>query len=205
MRSRRITVLHSLKPAFLLLSLLGLALLAPAPAAAQRGAITVPRNLNQLTERAGIIVRGTVTSAKVERHPDLGGRTVVVTLQVKKALKGQTGDTFTFRQYIWDIRDRYDAAGYRKGDELMLILLTPNRYGLTSPVGMEQGRFRILRNRAGKEVAVNGVGNARLFQGMEPEAQPEGVSPQLTKMLQEKRAGPVPVSDLELLISASNK
>lgn len=191
--------MHSLKRSFLLLALLAVAL----PAWAQRGALTVSRNLDQLTQRAGIIVRGTVISAKVEKHPELGGHTIVVTLRVKKTLKGEAGDTFTFRQYIWDIRDRYDAAGYRKGDEVMLMLLNPNRYGLTSPVGMEQGRFRIVRNREGKEVAVNGVGNSRLFQGVE--APPGSVSPQFEKMLQQKRSAPVPVQDLELLITSSMK
>ena len=207
MRSRLISVSHSLKRAFLLLSVLGLALLASAPAAAQRGAITVSRNLSQLTDRAGIIVRGNVISAKVEKHPELGGHTIVVTLRVKKTLKGQVGDTFVFRQYIWDIRDRYDAAGYQKGQEVLLMMLTPNRYGLTSPAGMDQGRFRILRNREGKEVAVNGVGNFKLFHGMEAQVQAKAarLSPQLAKMLQEKRARPVPVQDLELLITDSVK
>lgn len=194
---------HSLKRSFLLLVLVVVAL----PAWAQRGALTVPRNLDQLTERAGIIVRGTIMTARVERHPDLGGHTVVVTLRVKKTLKGQAGNTFTFRQYIWDIRDRYDAAGYRKGDEVLLMLLTPNRYGLTSPAGMEQGRFRILRDRGGQELAVNGVGNFMLLRGMEAQVQSKaaGLSPQLMRMLQQNRATPVPVQDLELLIASSVK
>ena len=200
-------MLHSLKRSFLLLSVLGLALLASVPALAQRGAHTVPGNLNQLTERAGIIVRGTVMSARVEKHPVLGGHTIVVTLRVKKTLKGQAGSTFAFRQYIWDIRDRYDAAGYRKGDEVMLMLLTPNRYGLTSPAGMDQGRFRIFRNREGQEVAVNGAGNFMLFRGMEAQVQAKaaGLSPQLMKMLQQNRTAPIPVQDLEVLVAASVK
>ena len=35
----------------------------------------------------------------------------------------------------------------------------PSRYGLTSPAGLEQGRFRIQRDRSGREIAINGAGN----------------------------------------------
>ncbi len=47
------------------------ACLATLPAFAQRGAITLPRNLDELTDRAQDIVRGTVTDARVEKHPEL--------------------------------------------------------------------------------------------------------------------------------------
>ena len=98
--------------------LLVVACIATAPAFAQRGALTVPRNLDQLTDRAADIVRGTVLSAHVEKHPELTNLdTVVVTLRVSETLKGQAIGTYTFRQYIWDVRDRYDNAGYRKGQD----------------------------------------------------------------------------------------
>ncbi len=57
-----------------------------------------------------------------------------------------------------------DVAGYRKGQELLLLMNGSSRYGLTSPVGLEQGRFRIQRDRSGREVATNGAGNLRLFE-----------------------------------------
>ena len=116
---------------------------APTPAGAQRGAMTVPRNLDQLTDRASDIVRGTVVEARIERHPELTAlNTVVVTLRLKDTLKGEARGSFTFRQYLWDVRDVYDAAGYRKGQDLLLLMIAPSRLGLTSPAGMEQGRFR---------------------------------------------------------------
>ena len=119
------------------------ACIAAAPAFAQRGAMTVPRNLDQLTDRASDIVRGTVVSARVEKHPELTNLdTVVVTLRVRDTLKGHAAGTYTFRQYIWDVRDRYDAAGYRKGQDLLLLMIAPSDYGLSSPAGMNQGRFQ---------------------------------------------------------------
>lgn len=153
------------------------ALLLAAPACAQRGAMTVPRSLEQMSERAADIVRGTVVSARVEKHPELSNLdTVVVTLRVRETLKGEARGNFTFRQYIWDIRDRWDAAGYRKGQDLLLVLNAPTRYGLTSPVGIEQGRFRIQRDRNGGFVALNGTGNLRLLDGVAEAAARNGVA-----------------------------
>ena len=81
----------------ILLVLAGLTLVAPA--SAQQSALTVPRNLQQLTDRSAVIVRGNVVSAHVEKHPELQSLdTVVVTLHVRETLKGTTGATFTFRQ-----------------------------------------------------------------------------------------------------------
>ncbi len=153
------------------------ALLLAAPAVAQRGAMTVPRSLEQMSARASDIVRGTVVSARVEKHPELPNLdTVVVTLRVRETLKGEARGSFTFRQYIWDIRDRWDAAGYRKGQDLLLVLNAPTRYGLTSPVGIEQGRFRIQRDRNGGFVALNGTGNLHLLDGVAEAAARDGIA-----------------------------
>jgi len=62
-------------------------LLLAAPAFAQRGAMTVPRDLQQMSERAADIIRGTVVSARVEKHPELTNLdTVVVTLRVRETV-----------------------------------------------------------------------------------------------------------------------
>ena len=180
-----------------------LALLAAVPLSAQRGTLTRPRNLGQLVEQAAVIFRGSVISARVEPHPELTRlTTVVVTLRVRETLKGETGPTFTFRQYIWDIRDRYDAAGYRKGQELLLLMNPATRYGLASPAGLEQGRFRILRDAEGRLTAVNGHGNAGLFRDLEPQLKRRriAVPSQLATMVSQERAGPVPLGDLKDLI-----
>ena len=174
-----------------------------APAWAQSGALTVPRNLDQLTHRAAVIVRGTVISARVEKHPELTALdTVVVKLQVKESLKGQTGGTYTFRQYLWDTRNRKNAAGYLKGQELLLLMIEPSRYGLSSPAGLEQGRFVISRDQNGHQVAVNGRGNMGLFNGVSTQAAAKGIalSSRTAGLVQRKFGGPVELSDLTTLI-----
>jgi len=174
-----------------------------APALAQRGALTIPRNLDQLTARSADIVRGTVISARVERHPEFSGlNTVVVKLQVKETLKGQARGEFTFRQYIWDIRDSKDAAGYQKGQDLLLMMIAPSQYGLSSPAGLEQGRFLILRDKNGREVAVNGHGNMKLFDGIGAQVAAKGIplSPRTSSLVQKHVGGPVELRDLTALI-----
>jgi hypothetical protein len=166
--------------------------------------MTVPRNLEQLTRRASDVVRGTVTSARVEKHPGYTNLdTVVVTLRLRETLKGGAQREFTFRQYIWDVRDRYNAAGYRKGQDLLLLMIAPNEYGLSSPAGLEQGRFRITRDASGREMAVNGAGNARLMTGMDDAPKRGAVlSAAQAALIAKHRAGPVAVEELTALIRA---
>lgn len=173
------------------------------PAWAQQGAMVAPRNLEQLTDRAATIVRGNVAGAHIEKHPRFQGlHTVVVTLQVRETLKGPAQRTFTFRQYVWDIRGRMGYTDYRKGDDLLLLMIAPNEHGLSSPAGMDQGRFRISRDADGREVAVNGHGNARLFDRMTA-ANVKGaatLSAESRAMLAVRRAGPVDAAALTGLI-----
>lgn len=179
------------------------ALMAPAPAFAQQSALTVPRNLEQLTDRAAVIVRGHVVSARMEKHPELTNLdTVVVTLRVRETLKGQAGETFTFRQYVWDLRDRMNAVGYQKGQHVLLMMLEPSRYGLSSPAGMEQGRFRIERDASGREYAVNSRDNLRLFDGVGTKLAREGItpSPAAASLIAKHRRGPVELRELTALI-----
>ncbi len=180
------------------------ACLLTAPAFAQRGAMTVPRNLDQLTDRATDIVRGTVIEARVEKHAELTALdTVVVTLRLEETLKGSAQGDFTFRQYIWDARDRQDAAGYRKGQDFLLLMIAPSPYGLSSPAGMDQGRFRIVRDATGREMAVNGAGNARLFAGLGDVAK-RGVAltARQAGLIAKHRSGPVAFDELSAMIRA---
>lgn len=184
-----------------ILVLLGLFL--TVPLYAQRGALTLSRNLSELVAQSDRIVKGRVMLARVERHPALKNlHTVVVTLRVEETLKGEASETLTFRQFIWDIRDRYDAAGYQKGQHVLLLLNSPTRYGLVSTAGLNQGRFRIVRNREGREVALNGHGNGGLFRNIESDLEDQRIQldPHSLQFLQEHRSGPVDLPLLETLI-----
>ena len=194
-----VTLFRNLGRASLILTAVLLAM----PAIAQRGALTIPRNLEQLTDRASDVVRGTVVSAHVEKHPELTNLdTVVVTLHLTDTLKGSAQGSFTFRQFIWDVRDRQDAAGYRKGQDLLLLMIAPSRYGLSSPAGLEQGRFRIERDRKGREMAINGTGNFKLFEGLDATKSTVTLSARQASLVAKHRKGPVEAAELTAMIRA---
>jgi len=169
----------------------------------QRGGMTIPRNLEQMVSQAEVILRGRVTDAHLEPHPLLHHLpTIVVSLRVDEVLKGQVKDSFTFRQFVWDVRDRLDVAGYAKGDEVLLLLNPPTRYGLTSPVGLEQGRFRLLRDEQGRTSAVNGHGNVGLFRGLAElsRARKLQLSAEAQSLIEQPYKGPVPYDQLRDLV-----
>lgn len=168
---------------------------------AQSSARTVPRSLDQLTAEADLIVHGYVTSARFEPHPQLRNlMTVVVTMRIAETYKGPPRKTITFRQYVWDLNQQKAAAGdYGKGQELLLLLRPVSEYGLTSPVGLEQGRFLISRDHLGNVTALNGRGNVGLFNSVAQRAQTRGLhlSPHTLAVAQQHRAGPIKLNDLK--------
>ncbi len=170
---------------------------------AQRSALTVPRNIIQLSQQSATIVHGHVVSVRVEPHPQLQNlTTVAVTIRVMESFKGAAESTLTFRQFVWDMRDQRDAGGYRKGQELLLLLNGNSAYGLTSPAGMEQGRFEIFRSPKGVAMAANGQANVGLFANMTSQLTQRDVrlSQSTTALVARHRTGPVPLSQLEELI-----
>ncbi len=171
--------------------------------AGQRGAIAATRNLADLVGEAGVIVRGRIVSTLVEPHPQFSALwTVVVAIQVGEAIKGQLGNTYAFRQFIWDPRDRQDAAGYQKGQNVLLFLTAPNSNGLSSPVGLEQGRFRLSTDAAGNVYAANGRNNAGLLNGVAARATAKGIrlEARSAALVAASPQGPLALDDLLALI-----
>ena len=180
--------------------LLALIFFLPTDSHGQHGARTITRGIDQLTEEADVIVHGYVTSTRIEPHPQLRNlNTVVVSIEVKDTYKGKPGKSLTFRQFIWDSDPQRELAEYGKHQELILFLGPVSEYGLTSPVGLEQGRFRIYADQKKQVVAANGRGNVGLFHSVVTRAHSHGVtlSPRILKMAQQTPAAPLLLSDLE--------
>jgi hypothetical protein len=172
-------------------------------ASAQSNAITLPRNLGELVSESHVVVQGWVTGVTLEPHDQLKNlMTVVVTLQVEETLKGENLKTLTFRQAVIDKRDQQQNLGYRKGQHLLLVLIKPSKFGLTSPAGMEQGRFLIGPQGLGKFSATNGLGNAGLFRGLNSELQARRIrlAPEVQEMIAKSGTGPVSLEFLKSLI-----
>jgi hypothetical protein len=185
------------------ISILIAVLLLATSSQAQRGALTMPVNLAQLNDHAALILHGTIESARVEPHPDFSHlMTVRVTLRVQETWKGKAGATYSFRQFIWDVRDRRDAAGYRKGEDLLLFLNPVNQYGLTAPVALEQGRFRVTRGPDGKLSAINGRGNIGLFRTATSRLKAGAAPPAAMAAAAGHSSGPMGLDTLRTLTTA---
>lgn len=178
-------------------------LLLPMLGQGQRGALILPQNLAQLVAESERIVVGRVASAQAEPHPEFENLdTVVVTLEVSDTWKGPVRPTLTFHQYVWDIRDRENVLGYRPGQQVLLLLIPPSKHGLSSPAGLTLGRFRIVRDRAGRRAGVNPFNNRGLFQEIHVQLAEKGIvlSPGLARLVERHRAGPIALEELKALV-----
>lgn len=134
-----------------------------------------PINLEQMAQKAGHIVSGRCTSVEVGQDPALRIPVTTVTLEVEHSLKGRGGRTLTFRMAGGSsgpgaIRIAGGTPSFAPGEEVVLFLYPTSRAGLTSPVGLGQGKFVVRRDKAGRSLAVNGVGNRGLLKGLSSEA-----------------------------------
>ncbi len=102
-----------------------------------------PPDLQQVTQRAGLIFLGRVV--KVEwKHAPAGGQTdrVRITFQVLDGIRGtRTGETVAVEEWsgLWTPGDER----YRPGETLFLFFYPRSRLGLTSPVAGDGGRIEL--------------------------------------------------------------
>lgn len=174
------------------------------PAFPQSAASTAQADLDQLVQGAHDIVRGQVVSVTLEPHPQFPNlQTAVITLAVTKVIKGSAGSTLTFRQLHWDASDDTAFASSKRAGEVLLFLNPVSQYGLTSPVGLEQGRFRVLRDAKGNRYVMNGRGNVGLFHQVPSKAGARGIvfSKQAREMLSNPR-GQAPLETFEETVRA---
>jgi hypothetical protein len=161
-------------------------------------------NLAYLSQRADVIVQGQIT--RVEHKPLPGYPnipTVVVTLHVERSLRGLPGKTYTFREVYLGLRSREGKQAYRTGQRLLLFLPSPSQYGLSSPIGIGQGRFHIAVDAAGDAKLANEHGNAGLFRDVERDAVRAGkqLTPDQRKLASTRR-GPVPLEGFVSLVKS---
>ena len=159
--------------------------------------------LPYLVERAATIVQGRVAEVRYEGHPDYPNvPTVFVRLEVERMLRGTAREQFSFRQYVPQIELMRGKPEYAVGQRLLLFMPAPSRYALSSPLAREQGRFRIWRDRQGRELVENGHGNAGLFRNVAETAAKRGarLTPTELRVASTPR-GPVPLEDLISLIN----
>jgi hypothetical protein len=186
------------------LTILLVLLCAACPVSAQVHALVRPVNLAMLATRAEVIVQGHVIGARQEPMPGYPNiRTVVVSLEVEKMLRGPAVGRFTFRQYLGGGGERSRAikSGYASGEHVLLFLPGESSYGLRSPLGLEQGHFLIRREANGQEMIANQLANSGLFYRVAEAAQRAGMKLDDDQLqLVTAPRGPVPLRNFTSLL-----
>jgi len=153
-----------------------LCLLASLPVQASR---VRPLNLEQLTASADRVVAGRVTEVQVVLDEQLGRPVTRVTLEVERIAKGQVATVVTITLFGDQTLSASSTTprpglltlpGFVTGEELVLFLYPKSDFGLTSPIGLAQGRFAIYQDGKGGRTARNPYGNAGLLGGLSQEA-----------------------------------
>ncbi|MEE8585083.1 MAG: hypothetical protein V3T83_09555 [Acidobacteriota bacterium] len=130
-------------------------------------------NLVEMVQLSDRIFWGVCLDAQSKDDPDTGLTMMEYTFQVQRGFKGvQAGERVVFRQFQAASGRIMGIPGlprYNKGNEWLIFLHGDSRIGLTSPVGMEQGLFRLERMQDGEVGVVNSLGNANLAYNLQTE------------------------------------
>jgi hypothetical protein len=129
-------------------------------------------NLEQMTERAATIFAGRCIAVRTESDRALGRDVSVATFAVHRAVKGVSGRIVTVRMATSDDSGTgvADPPIFRKADEVVLFLYGESALGLSAPVGLGQGRFKVAPDKRGRPVAINDLGNRNLLRELSPAA-----------------------------------
>ena len=113
----------------------------------QLGATTVQTvNLFEMVKLADRVFWGKCLKMKTAQDGATGLLVTAYTFEVREGIKGvSAGETVVFRQ-ISQGQKGFGIPGlpqYHEGQEALLFLHADSRIGLTSPVGLSQGVFRV--------------------------------------------------------------
>ena len=121
-------------------------------------------SLDNIVRESGRIVHATVIAVRSARD-ESGLPATWITLTVERTIKGPHATEVTFKQFgvaeplpDGTITNPIGLPRYRIGDEVVLFLRQESRRGFTSPVGFNQGTFRVNRQN----------GSAKVRNGLEP-------------------------------------
>jgi len=139
--------------------------------------MVMPFNVEELARRAEKVFVGTCTNVS-HKVNDRGIPVVEVTFVVTETIKGEVGSTVTFQQFDAQTRlppppttanDRIrelpqgifakaaliEMPTYQLRQEVVLFLAAPGKLGLTSPIGLVQGKLPIITLASGEKMVTN--------------------------------------------------
>ena len=135
------------------------------------GAASVDRiNLFEMVRAADRIFWGRCLQTEPGREPSTGLPVTAYTFEVLRGIKGaHTGESIRFRQLSGGATGAIRGLPeFSQGQEILLFLYPDSRLGLTSPVGLAQGMFRVGKSGREGRTVLNRVGNANLLHRASP-------------------------------------
>lgn len=144
-----------------------IALAAACLAPCAQASSVLPLYLDQVIDQAATAFEGTCTGNRTERDPATNLVVTYTTFQVREALKGNAGTTYTIKQIGGTLPDeglQYRVSGvpsFEPGQDYVVFLAGVSSAGFSSPIGLAQGRFTITSDAGGSH-----VGNGRDFKDM---------------------------------------
>jgi hypothetical protein len=155
-------------------------------------------DLPYLAQRADVIVQGKIISVQYLNLPRFRNFPAVeVTLEIENMLRGPSKQSaYTFREAILGLKTDRGKQDYSIGQRMILFLRSPSSLGLSSPIGLGQGRFHIGRNSINSETISNETGNSGLFSTVAQKTAKEGkkLTPAQLRVTSTKN-GPVQLND----------
>jgi len=134
-------------------------------------------NLEEMVRRADRIFSGRCVQVRVAEDPGTRQKATFVTFTVDRTVKGEGRPKVTIKVLGEQGGSGKREAGiegaprYREGEEVVLFLYGDSRSGFTSPVGLGQGKFSVVRDKAGGRLALNAYGNRGLMERLSTRAE----------------------------------
>jgi hypothetical protein len=140
-------------------------------------ATVVPQSVDQLTDRATLVVRATVLSSKAEHAPGPAGIYTFTRLQVAEALKGSAPAQLTLKQAGGTVGEKSvelpGDARLALGEQVLLFLVCRPAQPDCGLVGLAQGKYHLEAGADGKLVATREFKDTAFVGGAAPSAGPE--------------------------------
>lgn len=129
-----------------------------------------PLSLDKMTKSAEIVFEGKCIDVKTGKDEDSGMMVTWYTFEVITPVKGEIGKTYTFKQLGGSIDSNalsVPITKYAKNEHIILFLYPKSEIGLTSSVGMNQGKFMVNTiEGTDVEYVSNGMNGMTLFANM---------------------------------------
>lgn len=128
-----------------------------------------PLTLQQVVAASGFIFSGKVSKVWSARDAATGFIVTHATVAVQDAVRGSNAKYFTFTQYGGSYQGLNvfvaDMSYFTAGEEVVVFLYPASTLGLTSPVGVTEGKFTIQHDPiTGKKIVAGNPAQAKMLE-----------------------------------------